>query len=83
MPHPDPHPAPRQRAAEPPSPAWTDALAAALSAHRTLARGLGRSVPLTALCADGGASGLAAFVAVYAAQQDGTAEPDSDLGEAA
>ncbi|KUM99175.1 hypothetical protein AQI95_40510 [Streptomyces yokosukanensis] len=56
-------------------------VAAALKAHRTLSRGLRQSVPVTALGPDGGVRGLAAFVAVYAAQQD---QPDGrDLGEAA
>ncbi|MGW6062994.1 hypothetical protein [Streptomyces sp. NPDC055189] len=45
-------------------------LAASLAAHRTLSRGLGQSVPLTALGPDGGVLGLAAFVAVYAAQSN-------------
>ncbi|MFH8492353.1 hypothetical protein [Streptomyces longisporoflavus] len=45
-------------------------LAASLRAHRTLSRGLGQSVPLTALGPNGGVLGLAAFVAVYAAQSN-------------
>ncbi|MGW0614954.1 hypothetical protein [Streptomyces sp. NPDC002788] len=45
-------------------------VAAALSAHRTLSREFGRSVPVTALGPDGTARGLAAFVAVYAVQQE-------------
>ncbi|WP_458077511.1 hypothetical protein [Streptomyces sp. EMB26] len=44
-------------------------VAAALSAHRTLSRDFGRSVPVTALGPDGAPRGLAAFVAVYAVQQ--------------
>lgn len=62
-------------------------LAASLKAHRTLSRGLGQSVPLTALGPDGGVLGLAAFVAVYAAQSNTAAAelevPDDarDLGE--
>ncbi|SNX88214.1 hypothetical protein SAMN06272735_8653 [Streptomyces sp. TLI_55] len=47
--------------------------AAALSAHGTLSAGLGRSVPFTALApagtTDSGVRQLAAFLAVYAAQQ--------------
>lgn len=45
-----------------------EAVAAALSAHRTLSRDFGRSVPVTALGPHGTARGLAAFVAVYAVQ---------------
>jgi hypothetical protein len=45
-------------------------VAAALKAHRTLSRGLGQSVPVTALGPDDGVRGLAAFVAVYAAEQE-------------
>ncbi|CAL9323720.1 hypothetical protein [Streptomyces sp. R02] len=45
-------------------------VAAALSAHRTLSRGYGRSVPVTALGPDGAPRGLAAFVAVYAVQRE-------------
>lgn len=45
-------------------------LAASLKVHRALSRGLGRSVPLTALGPDGGVLGLAAFVAVYATQSN-------------
>jgi len=56
-------------------------VAAALKAHRTLSRGLGQSVPLTALGPDGGVRGLAAFVAVYAAQQG--QRDDRDSGAAA
>lgn len=48
-------------------------LAASLKAHRTLSRGLGRSVPLTALGPDGGVLGFAAFVAVYATQSNSAA----------
>lgn len=56
-------------------------VAAALKAHRTLSRGLGQNVPVTALGPDGRVRGLAAFVAVYAAQQE---QPDDrGLGEAA
>jgi hypothetical protein len=44
-------------------------VAAALKVHRMLSRGLGQSVPVTAIGPDGGVRGLAAFVAVYAAQQ--------------
>ncbi|MFJ4981138.1 hypothetical protein ACIP6X_38485 [Streptomyces coeruleorubidus] len=44
-------------------------VAAALSAHRTLSREFGGSVPVTALGTDGAPRGLAAFVAVYAVQQ--------------
>jgi hypothetical protein len=45
--------------------------AAALRAHGTLSAGLGQGVPLTALGpAGGGVRGLAAFLAVYAAQQE-------------
>jgi hypothetical protein len=44
--------------------------AAALRVHRMLSRGLGHSVPVTALGPDGGVRGLAAFLAVYAAQQE-------------
>ncbi|MFI9754697.1 hypothetical protein [Streptomyces collinus] len=44
-------------------------VAAALSAHRTLSREFGRSVPVTALGPDDASRGLAAFVAVYAVQQ--------------
>ncbi|MET7746862.1 hypothetical protein [Streptomyces sp. NPDC005385] len=44
-------------------------MAAALQAHRTLTRGPGPSVPLTALGPHGDPRALAAFVAVYAAQQ--------------
>ncbi|MFG2313286.1 hypothetical protein ACGFS9_32215 [Streptomyces sp. NPDC048566] len=49
-------------------------LAAALRAHHTLTRGPRRSVPLTALGAHGDVRALAAFVAVYAAQQDAAGE---------
>lgn len=56
-------------------------VAASLKAHRVLSRGLGQSVPLTALGPDGGVLGLAAFVAVYAVQQE--QRDDRDLGEAA
>ena len=45
-------------------------VAASLEAHRTLSRGLGQSVPFTALGPDGGVLGLAAFVAVYATQSN-------------
>lgn len=45
-------------------------VAAALSAHRTLSRDFGRSVPVTALGPDGAPRGLAAFVAVYAVQRE-------------
>ncbi|MCA2205348.1 hypothetical protein ACPCSQ_17990 [Streptomyces griseoincarnatus] len=45
-------------------------VAAALSAHRILSRDFGRSVPVTALGPDGAPRGLAAFVAVYAAQRE-------------
>jgi hypothetical protein len=45
-------------------------MAAALKTHRMLSRGLGQNVPLTPLGPDGAARGLAAFVAVYAAQQE-------------
>ncbi|MGY1528594.1 hypothetical protein ACW69C_33395 [Streptomyces sp. MN3] len=45
-------------------------VAAALSAHRTLSRDFGRSVPVTALGPEGAPRGLAAFVAVYAAQRE-------------
>lgn len=44
-------------------------MAAALQAHRTLTRGPGPGVPLTALGPHGDPRALAAFVAVYAAQQ--------------
>jgi hypothetical protein len=56
-------------------------VAASLKAHRTLSQGLGRSVPVTALGPDGGVLGLAAFVAVYAAQQG--QRDDRDSGAAA
>lgn len=56
-------------------------VAAALKAHRTLSRSHGQSVPVTALGPDGGVRGLAAFVAVYAAQQE--QRDDRGLGEAA
>lgn len=56
-------------------------VAAALKAHRTLSRGLGQSVPVTALGPDGGVRGLAAFVAVYATQQE--RRDDRGLGAAA
>ncbi|MGA5292068.1 hypothetical protein [Streptomyces pseudogriseolus] len=49
---------------------WGELVAAALSAHRTLSRGYGRSVPVTALGPDGAPRGLAAFVAVYAVQRE-------------
>ncbi|MBQ1099177.1 hypothetical protein KBY55_24735 [Streptomyces sp. b94] len=45
-------------------------VAAALSAHRTLSRDFGGSVPVTALGPDGAPRGLAAFVAVYAVQRE-------------
>ncbi|MEU8792984.1 hypothetical protein [Streptomyces sp. NPDC048643] len=44
-------------------------MAAALEAHRTLTRGPGPSVPLTALGPHGDPRALAVFVTVYAAQQ--------------
>ncbi|MFJ2893230.1 hypothetical protein ACIO53_45120 [Streptomyces sp. NPDC087305] len=45
--------------------------AAALREHSALSAALGRSVPLTALGPDGGGTGaLAAFLAVYAAQDE-------------
>ncbi|WP_329113045.1 hypothetical protein [Streptomyces sp. NBC_01465] len=47
-------------------------VAAALKVHRALSRGLKQGVPVTAFGPDGGVRGLAAFVAVYAAQQDGS-----------
>lgn len=50
-------------------------MAAALGAHRTLARGRSQSVPLTALGPHGDPRALAAFVAVYAAQQHASAAP--------
>ncbi|WP_328891868.1 hypothetical protein [Streptomyces sp. NBC_00316] len=56
-------------------------VAAALKAHRALSRGLKQNVPVTALGPDGGVRGLAAFVAVYAAQQE--QRDDRDLGAAA
>ncbi|WP_199550976.1 hypothetical protein [Streptomyces sp. N35] len=43
-----------------------DLVAAALEAHRALSRGFKQHVPVTALVPGGAASGLAAFVAVYA-----------------
>lgn len=55
------------RAGRPPG----ELVAAALKAHRALSQGLGQSVPVTAIGPDGGVRGLAAFVAVYAAQQEG------------
>ncbi|MEG8279681.1 hypothetical protein [Streptomyces sp. AHA2] len=42
--------------------------AAALGAHRTLVRRLGRGVPLTALGPDAGVRGLTTFLAVYGAE---------------
>ncbi|MDL5205439.1 hypothetical protein [Streptomyces sp. ALI-76-A] len=45
-------------------------VAAALKAHRTLSRGLGPGGPVTPLGPDAGVRGLAAFLAVYAAQQE-------------
>ncbi|MEU4469106.1 hypothetical protein AB0G20_36350 [Streptomyces sp. NPDC024017] len=60
-------------------------VAAALKAHRTLVRGLGRSVPLTALGPDAGVRGLTAFLAVYAARHpapgDGPSEQAGERGE--
>lgn len=56
-------------------------VAAALRAHRTLSRGLGQSVPVTALVPNGGVRALAAFLAVYAAQQE--QREDRNPGEAA
>ncbi|MFG2439855.1 hypothetical protein [Streptomyces sp. NPDC048508] len=47
----------------------SELMAAALQAHRALTRGPGPGVPLTALGAHGDPRALAAFVAVYAAQQ--------------
>ncbi|MGW6261609.1 hypothetical protein [Streptomyces sp. NPDC055085] len=47
----------------------SELMAAALQAHRTLTRGPGPGVPLTALGPHGDPRALAAFVAVYAAQQ--------------
>ncbi|MET8036736.1 hypothetical protein [Streptomyces sp. NPDC005345] len=47
----------------------SELMAAALQAHRTLTRGPGPDVPLTALGPHGDPRALAAFVAVYAAQQ--------------
>ncbi|MGW0877381.1 hypothetical protein ACWD3Z_44020 [Streptomyces sp. NPDC002740] len=45
--------------------------AAALRAHSTLSAGTGRSVPVTVFAAGGdGVRGLAAFLAVYAAEQE-------------
>ncbi|MGX1915373.1 hypothetical protein ACWIID_42165 [Streptomyces phaeochromogenes] len=59
-----------------------DLAAAALRAHGTLSAGLGQSVPFTALGpGGGGVQGLAAFLAVYAAQQE--LQDAQDLGEAA
>ncbi|MGV4982317.1 hypothetical protein ACVB8X_23990 [Streptomyces sp. NRAIS4] len=51
-------------------------VAAALKAHRALSRGLGESVPVTALGPDGALRGLAAFIAVYAARRDQPDQPD-------
>ncbi|WP_369193161.1 hypothetical protein [Streptomyces djakartensis] len=48
--------------------------AAALRAHRTLVRRLGRDVPLAALGPDVGVCGLTAFLAVYGT--DHTADSD-------
>jgi hypothetical protein len=47
----------------------SELMAAALQAHRTLTRGPGPGVPLTALGPHGDVRALAAFVAVYSAQQ--------------
>ncbi len=44
--------------------------AAALREHSALSAALGRSVPLTALGPGGGTGALAAFLAVYAAQDE-------------
>ncbi|MEU6381104.1 hypothetical protein [Streptomyces sp. NPDC046909] len=69
------------RAGGPERPAG-ELVAAALKAHRTLSRGLGQSVPVTPLGPDGGGvRGLAAFVAVYAAEQEQREE--GGLGAAA
>ncbi|MFD8253850.1 hypothetical protein [Streptomyces werraensis] len=79
---PDPDPAPHPRRDETASPAGpeppSELVAAALEAHRALSRGLGQNVPLTALGPDCGVRGLAAFVAVYAAQQEqrGARDPE-------
>lgn len=90
------HPTSNPRRDEIASRAWAEALAmadgdagrpagelvaAALKAHRTLSRGLGQSVPVTALGPDDGVRGLAAFVAVYATQQEQRDAPG--LGAAA
>ncbi|WP_395576646.1 hypothetical protein [Streptomyces sp. BK79] len=58
-----------------------EAVAAALSAHRTLSRDFGRSVPVTALGPDGTARGLAAFVAVYAVQWERQQRDDRERRE--
>ncbi|MFD9393203.1 hypothetical protein ACFWBB_21545 [Streptomyces sp. NPDC060000] len=53
-----------------------DLTAAALRAHRTLSAGLGHTVAFTALGPRGdGVRGLAAFLAVYAAQQQSAQRP--------
>ncbi|MFC7844325.1 hypothetical protein ACFY3O_13455 [Streptomyces sp. NPDC001046] len=58
-------------------------VAAALKAHRTLERGLGGSVPMTALGPDAGVRGLTAFLAVYAAVRHPAsgAGPSEQAGE--
>lgn len=95
MPDPDPVPRPRQdeiasRAwaealalagdAGRPHRAPGELVAAALEAHRGLSREFGRNVPVTALGPGGGVRGLAAFLAVYAAQRErhGDRAPDSE-----
>ncbi|MFJ2162822.1 hypothetical protein [Streptomyces sp. NPDC087856] len=83
---PAPPPDPHTRRADLASRAWTEALAmtrpghasrpcgelaaAALREHSALSAALGRSVPLTALGPGGGTGALAAFLAVYAAQDE-------------
>ncbi|MCX4818303.1 hypothetical protein OG601_47930 [Streptomyces sp. NBC_01239] len=65
-PDPDPDPGPG-RAPRP----CGELAAAALREHSALSAALGRSVPLTALGPGGGGTGaLAAFLAVYAAQDE-------------
>lgn len=51
-----------------PGPGPGELAARALRAHSSLARGLGRCIPVTGLEPGGGPRALAAFLAVYAAQ---------------
>ena len=75
MTRPDPDPDPDPDSGPDPGPGRAprpcgELAAAALREHSALSAALGRSVPLTALGPGGGTGALAAFLAVYAAQDE-------------